>query len=843
MDFVEYPENIFWMVGATGVLVKYNATKQETTILKHTPGDSTAFPVTYDIREIFIDLSNMIWMGSKHGLITFNPAADKPVFRSYHTTDGLPSEKVYRIDQDKAGKLWCATQNGISRFDPATGSFRNYSLADGLANSDINGAMSISFTGKIFIGHSNFIQYFDPALLGNSNYCGPVRLTGIKVLGKDYTGDFTPSYTDTVKLSYKQNEVTISFAMINFAVGDQTTYDYFLEGLNEEWIPIGKNHSVTFTNLDGGTYRLHVRGYNADGICGDGESVLTLIVTPPFWKTKWFFILLFVLVSAGIFSYVRIRLHNLNRTKRELQAMVAKRTEQLEIEKNRAEQSEKFKQQFLANMSHEIRTPMNAVIGMTNLLIDNHPRSDQDYYLHAVKRSSETLLHIINDILDLSKIEAGKVELEKIDFSLQEVIKDVMQVLHYKADEKAVQLIADIDDIPVLVGDPVRLYQVLINLAGNAVKFTERGSVQIVVRKVNADADQIAIWFSIIDTGIGIPREKLDFIFENFTQAHTSDTRKYGGTGLGLSISKQLIELLGGKIQIESEEGTGTTFSFQLQFEKGSSERLNQHFDPDHDIDGSILDGLNILIAEDNEYNRIVATDTLRQKARVTIHHATTGKEVISIMKEKHVDVILMDEQMPEMNGFEATRIIRNQFSSPQKDIPVIALTASVLRSDLSECKVAGMNAYIPKPFTTFQLISGIAEVLHIPLRTVPKKKQNIKTPVLHNGVTNLTYLLNFCEGDMERAIRYILVFLKSAPLLSAKIVTALKEKNYNEIADQVHSYKTTWVMMGMKSSKELAAKIEAECREQNGNNIDESVMLLVDQITKAIKELREYQK
>ncbi|MEO5570758.1 MAG: ATP-binding protein, partial [Bacteroidia bacterium] len=392
----------------------------------------------------------------------------------------------------------------------------------------------------------------------------------------------------------------------------------------------------------------------------------------------------------------------------------------IEKEKHRAEQSEKFKQQFLANMSHEIRTPMNAVMGMTNLLIDKNKNTENFKYLDGIQKSSDTLLHIINDILDFSKIEAGKIELEQIDFSIRDVVDQVKLTLHHKAEEKGLHLITKIENnVPdILIGDPVRLNQVLMNLAGNAIKFTEKGSVCITVSPIPsfpggervASAQEtpplrggrVGLLFSITDTGIGIPKDKLQSVFESFSQAHASDARKFGGTGLGLTISKQLVELMDGKISIESEEGSGTTFSFEIDFAMGSKERLQEQKTAE-DIDGSILNGLRILVVDDNEFNRIVAIDTLLSKAAVEIVEAHNGMEAVEWLSKKDFDVVLMDVQMPVMDGYEATRQIRNPQSAIRNHkIPVIALTASVVRSDLDKCRAAGMNDYVPKPFKTF---------------------------------------------------------------------------------------------------------------------------------------------
>ena len=546
-----------------------------------------------------------------------------------------------------------------------------------------------------------------------------------------------------------------------------------------------------------------------------------------------------ILVTIGMFS----RIQYIRKTKKQLEAQ----NRIIEKEKQRAEASEKFKEQFLANMSHEIRTPMNAVMGMTNLLIDKNPRNDQYQYLDGIKKSSDTLLHIINDILDLSKIEAGKVELEKIDFSLNGVISQVIQTLQHKAEEKGLRLITKIDEnIPdVLTGDPVRLNQVLMNLTGNAIKFTEKGSVEVsAVRLNDSQTSYIKVNFSVTDTGIGIPPEKIHHIFESFTQASVSDTRRFGGTGLGLTISKQLVGLMGGEIRAESQPGSGTTFHFMLNMEQGSSERLLQRISMEEEIDGTILNGLKVLVVDDNEYNRIVATDTLKSKAELDITTASDGQEAIDILKLNEFDVVLMDVQMPGMDGFEATKYIRENLSPPKRDIPIVALTASVLRSDLEKCRKAGMNSYIPKPFKASQLISGIAQVLKIEIRTMKKEFTGVTT-FLSSGtnthtVTDLTYLRNFCENNTERMQKYVNMFLKSAPQFIRKVNTALLSNDLAEISNQAHGYKTELIMMGMNEARELAIMIEMQFKEgKDPDLIRDSASHLIQQVSQAINELQ----
>ncbi len=388
--------------------------------------------------------------------------------------------------------------------------------------------------------------------------------------------------------------------------------------------------------------------------------------------------------------------------------------ERAELDKDRAEQSEKFKQQFLANMSHEIRTPMNSIVGMTNLLINSELQEQQRKYLNIIKKSSENLLVIINDILDLSKIEAGKMEFEKIDFLISEAIETVFHTVQFKAEEKRLALKYHIDEnLPKAVqGDPVRLNQILINLSGNAIKFTEKGEVTISVKQLSQSENRVLVEFSVTDTGIGIPEDKLNSIFESFSQASSDTTRKFGGTGLGLTISKQLIELQGGVIYVRSQPGQGTTFSFKMPYEIGSEEAIGKKMMNIHDVLPEELKGIKILLVEDNQFNQMVAVDTLEELVKgISIDIAENGNEALDRMKEKDYDVILMDIQMPEMDGFEATLQIRKIFPEPKNKTSIIAMTANVTKDEVDKCFEAGMDDYIAKPFVPQDLLNKLAKM------------------------------------------------------------------------------------------------------------------------------------
>jgi signal transduction histidine kinase/FixJ family two-component response regulator/HPt (histidine-containing phosphotransfer) domain-containing protein len=489
---------------------------------------------------------------------------------------------------------------------------------------------------------------------------------------------------------------------------------------------------------------------------------------------------------------------------------------ELAISKARAEQSEQYKQQFLANMSHEIRSPMNAVLGMTRLVLDTPLEPKQRAYLETVEKSSGTLLHIIDDILDLSKVEAGKIELEQISFSIRDVAQQIRELLQEKAAEKNIAFIVNIQpNVPeMLIGDPTRLTQVLLNLTNNAIKFTEQGSVAL---DIGMAPDGQNIKFTITDTGIGIPRDKLDSIFESFTQAYSSDRRIYGGTGLGLTISKQFVELMGGTLLVTSEEGKGSVFSFNLLLPKGSAES-SQLFRKSNQIDGRILNGLKILLVDDHRDNLVVAGDTLRSKASVDITESNNGKDALEKLHLQEFDVILMDVQMPEMDGYETTRRIRQTFPEPKNAIPIIALTASVIRSDLDKCIAAGMNDYISKPFTVAALITTIAKVTGRALEYTTEKR-NAEIPVMAKespGQTfDLSYLRKFCDGDLHRMEKYMRLFLDSAPGFIQDVDLALQRSDFQHVASLMHGFKTKWMMMGMYTSNDLSTRIELECRKE----------------------------
>lgn len=524
---------------------------------------------------------------------------------------------------------------------------------------------------------------------------------------------------------------------------------------------------------------------------------------------------------------------------------VKSQIELVKKEKEVAEKTAQLKQQFMANMSHEIRTPMNAIVGLANLLINKNPTDEQLKYLNAIKKSADNLLVIINDILDLSKIEAGKIVLENIPFNLSSTIEEIYHTLFLRAEEKNLKLIIENTQITDLyiVGDPTRLTQILINLLGNAIKFTETGHVKLEVIAKNQNDNSIQVVFNVIDTGIGIAEDYVKKIFESFTQAGTDTARKYGGTGLGLTISKELTDLMGGSIQVQSTLGKGTTFSVSIPFELSDASQLTA---PEEEVfDANALKGLNILLVEDNEFNVMVAEETLLELIpEVKITHVENGKKAVELLENNTTfDVILMDIQMPVMNGMEATEKIRQHSNSVIRGHKIIALTANAFEEDIKKYFRIGMNGYVTKPFKQEELLKELYQVLNSNTMIKEGQKSNndsIKEKFeMPEIITNMDFLRNLTMGNEEKMNKYKSMFLTNAPKLLTDIKNGIKNDDYEMVKIAAHSLKPQLGYMGVAEEVSNIYLIEKSAAERAHQHIIEPLIENLERVLeKCLQEL-----
>jgi CheY-like chemotaxis protein/signal transduction histidine kinase/ligand-binding sensor domain-containing protein len=668
------------------------------------------------ITDFLEDDRGTVWISTIGGISEVKVAEDgKMNFINYTNRNGLISNNVLSFSLDKTGNFWLSTSIGFSKFEPETTQFINFYLPEGRATGRFGGNSLIDDNGSVYFNNINGLTVVHPELIKNNQIAPTLTITDISIFNQSLIDGLKPdgvklegSVTEpkALTLPWKESMFSLRFSALHFADPSRNRYRYRLEGFDQDWVETdSSNRMATYTNLDPGQYKFCVKASNNTGVWNEAGISLPITIIPEYWQTLWFRTLVGgTLVAMIVFGYFW-RVRKLLEDQVKLEIQVAKRTEELTLStlelKEMTQQAlaaVKVKSEFLSNMSHEIRTPMNAIMGMTHLTLLTDLTPKQRNYQDKINASAKWLLGILNDILDFSKLEAGKLKLEHSEFRLESVMQYLEDVSSPLLEGKRLALSFDVDaDVPTaLIGDSLRLGQVLLNLMANAIKFTKAGSVIVHVQLHSSDADQACLRFCVTDTGIGLSDEQQSHLFSAFTQADNSTTRLYGGTGLGLAISKDLVVAMGGSIGVKSCLGLGSSFYFTVTLGvqvKNQSELPSAHVITSEKYPS--LRNIYVLLVEDNVINQEFMPEILGHEG-IRVDIASNGEEAIAMIGQNDYSAVLMDCQMPVMDGFEATRLIR---SDPRfAKLPIIAMTGNVMNEDREHCLASGMNDHIGKP-------------------------------------------------------------------------------------------------------------------------------------------------
>ena len=710
---------VLWVGTIGGGLDRFDRTSGQFTAYRYNPNDPSSLS-SDAVDAIYEDRQTTLWIGTRQGLDRLEPSG---AFTKFSMKDGLPDAYVEAILEDRHGNLWLGTYNGLSRFSPKTQQFRNYSQADGLPGIrfDPFGSEGASQTpgGEMIFGSTDGFTVFDPDQLFTNSYVPPIVLTDFELFNKDVeVGGTSPLRapiwaTNALVLNHDQSIITLEFAALSYASPERNRYRFRLENYEKDWNEVdGSRRRTTYTNLPPGHYVFRVQGSNNDLLWNEDGVHLSITILPP-WYATWSFRTAAAITLTGlIFIVYRLRVRNLQLTAARLERQVADRTLELKAAKESAEGANRAKSVFLSHMSHELRTPLNAILGFTNLLREDGVTEKQRGDLDIIHRSGEHLLGLIDDVLDVAKIEVGRTTVEVSPCDLRRLVRDVTDMIRPRAAEKNLELqIAQSADFPQFVAtDAKKLSQMLINLLGNAIKYTERGNVTLRMDARSASApDHVLLCFEVQDTGVGVAREDQERIFEAFVQV--GDSLRQKGTGLGLAITRQFAIMLGGSIRVTSAPGSGSLFHLEIpakcveQFDADSNLREREYVlaagQPDY----------RVLVVDDAPENRDLL-QRLLEKAGFQVRVAEGGAEAVETFKSWRPQFIWMDLRMPGVDGPEATRRIR-ALDGGQK-VKIVAVTAS---EDTNQ-PPQGMDDLVGKPYRTNEIFDCMTRHLSVRYRS-----------------------------------------------------------------------------------------------------------------------------